>query len=216
MNKVKLSSHWVTVTAPMHRDLDTMAFLLNNCNCKNLCSSIRRPTLTTSHNTVDACGFGIGGFHNGVVWQSYWPSPMRWMHSNLKELVGAVVHVCRFAPQWRGYFIQLGSDNTDTIGWITRGSGRPPEIMPWLKLLFWTLMHYDISLEMIYVPGIQNQLADCASRFKQQELARLLTEWHGSYTPIKLDSTPPDAILFPDRNTFMEQVGILGDLLQEQ
>ena len=86
MNKVKLSNHMVSVTSVMTSDLDILSMLLDTCNLHELKSVIKCDHIPITHNTVDACGFGLGGFFNGKVWQFHWPDEVI-AHSDIKELV---------------------------------------------------------------------------------------------------------------------------------
>ena len=49
--------------------------------------------------------------------------------------------------------------------------------MPLLKQLFWLGISWQFDLTIIYLPGVHNELSDCASRGKWQELQLHLQKW---------------------------------------
>ena len=49
--------------------------------------------------------------------------------------------------------------------------------MPYIKKLFWLGIQRGFQLEVVYLPGIHNELSDCASRLKLKEQQLHLQHW---------------------------------------
>lgn len=192
MNKVKHQHHFVHITSEMREDLHVWSHLLTAFNSSSISSSIRCGTIPASHNTTDACTSGLGGFFNGEVWFSNWP-PEVTAHINIKELAAAVSQANRFAHLWAGHKVVLGCDNTATVSWINRTAARPPEAMPYIKELFWLATKHDFELQVVHIPGVQNTLADAASRQYHKLIPSLLSTWADTYQPISFHHTAPAA-----------------------
>ena len=177
MNKVRRQDHFVTINAACREDMDWWREALSMFNGVPVIPLVKPRKVPISHNTSDACTTGVGGFFNGEHWTKVLDTPVTSGEMNLTELQAAVEQVERFGSRWKGHEVELGVDNTQAVGWINKGRARPIQAMPLLKKLFWLGIHGQFDLKVIYLPGVHNELADCASRRKWQELEGHLAKW---------------------------------------
>ena len=131
--------------------------------------------------TIDACGYGGGGFFNGqgyhVVWQE-WPGAEE-LCINYKEVIVLLPAVRIWAAQWSNKVINVHSDNQCAVAIINRGTAKHPMVMQVLRQIAWAAATWNFDLRAYYYPGERNVLADCLSRIPALPAVRTLTNLLG-------------------------------------
>ena len=89
------------------------------------------------------------------------------MHINDKELFCIYLAALRWAPAWTNHHIIIHSDNQAAVAVINKGTTRSPQVMPFLRHLFWLSATHNFRITAKYIPGLTNVAADAVSRLHQ-------------------------------------------------
>ena len=84
----------------------------------------------------------------------------------LLELSGIVLAVATWADKLRKKSITVHSDNQAAVAIVNSFTSGCKRCMTLVRILVEVLMKFDIKLKALYVPGINNELADSLSRLK--------------------------------------------------
>ena len=116
---------------------------------------------------TDASDWGYGAFFDGQYFYGEWSQEQRGLSINARELIAVVLSLKAWGPQLSGKQITVQCDNTSTIQAWTKRSTRSGEMLPWLYELHFVAARYGCGVRLCHVPGVENTLADCLSRFGQ-------------------------------------------------
>ena len=113
----------------------------------------------------DASKLGWGAVCDLQTTKGSWSSQERSLHINILELKAAFLAIQSFLKHKTNMSIKLRLDNTTAVSYINnKGGTHSPELMA-LTLELWTwCLSRDIYIQAEHLPGVQNCLADRASR----------------------------------------------------
>lgn len=77
-----------------------------------------------------------------------------------------IVACILWGNQWSRKQILVYCDNAATVNIINIGRSLVPFINTFLRRLMWTCITGNFTLHAAYIPGLDNKIADCLSRFK--------------------------------------------------
>ncbi|GAA6097672.1 uncharacterized protein LOC119489294 [Tachysurus ichikawai] len=117
---------------------------------------------------------GFGGLFNNQWFTSSWPKELSTLPPNalstaLLELYPIVVACILWGKLWSRKQILVFCDNEATVHIINKGCSSVPFINTFLRRLTWTCVTCNFLLRSAHIPGLDNKIADCLSRFKFQE-----------------------------------------------
>ena len=119
---------------------------------------------------VDASGAASAAiFDSSFIIRPHNSRTSQW-HINDQELLSIYLAALMWAPEWRDHHVIVASDNTTAVASINKGSSKSPVIMRMLRDLFWISAKFNFHLIAEFIPGLQNTLADAASRLKLEPL----------------------------------------------
>ena len=82
----------------------------------------------------------------------------------LKELFPIVLACAIWGRDLANSSVVVHCDNLGTVALVKSGYSRVSQIMQLLRCLFFIRAYYQIDLWAVYVPGVENTLADAISR----------------------------------------------------
>jgi hypothetical protein len=170
-------SSFVAVTRSFKQDL---AFLLKLISGPSPRASVVRRPLTSGFAAWDAStSWGMGGYLDGAYFSVSWAAlaagqhgavaafypfgSVESSHINYLELFAAYWFLLKWGDRLRGHCIVCMSDNDPTVGMLRSLWGKAPFI-PLLKRILRLLVRYDLALDVHWLSGIRNDLADLLSR----------------------------------------------------
>jgi hypothetical protein len=116
---------------------------------------------------TDACLTGGGAhlLHDWCYfnWSIDFPHHMH-SHINVLEMLTVLLAIKRWGSSLSGTMVTVRSDNMTTLAAVTKGTSRSREIMPLVRELFWLSVRHDFVLKCVFLPGVDNVLADRISR----------------------------------------------------
>ncbi len=113
----------------------------------------------------DASGtWGCGAWYHSKWLQLRWPQSSDERHISFKELVEALLAVVAWGPLWRGKNVRGLCDNQAAVQVVTSRTCRDKPLMHLLRCLFFLEAHFQCSLVLAHIPGVQNALADDLNR----------------------------------------------------
>ena len=140
---------------------------------------------------IDACNEAAAAFYAGdwvhVPWRSYLPEA-RELHITAKEVLALEPACQRWAPLFAHRKVVVHSDNQAAVSQINKGSSKCPLVMQSLRRIFWLSAIFNFRLHCEYLPGVDNNLADAASRYHesggQVRLSNLLAHYFSHAVPV--------------------------------
>ncbi|MES9879857.1 MAG: reverse transcriptase domain-containing protein [Sedimenticola sp.] len=160
---LKHGSHRTLLTVDIRQDLIWWSSFLETFNGKStLLDRIPIECVFT-----DACDEAAGGSFGTdwfyCNWEIDWPQA-RGLHINEKEVLAVVIAARRWADSWGNKKIIIYSDNSVTVASINKGTSRNATVMQCLREFFWLSAKHNFHLTAKHIPGVQNFVADSASR----------------------------------------------------
>ncbi len=150
---------------------------------------------------TDACNDAAGGSYGSDWFYCNWgiDSPQAHsLHINEKEVLAVVLAANRWAPLWTNKRVVIYSDNSVTVASINKGTSRNAIVMQCLREFFWLSATYNFHLTARHIPGVQNFVADSASRLHMPgHLDRLMP--YTAYTPLSCHMSIRSLNLLLDR-----------------
>jgi hypothetical protein len=109
------------------------------------------------------------------------------LHINMKELATVREAALRWGATWSNHRVRVYTDNTTTAAAINKGTSTCSDAGPILQELSYLSLVYDFELEAIFIPGIDNILADSISRlYMPGQISRMfssISDWHDPHVP---------------------------------
>ena len=121
--------------------------------------------------STDACLTGIGGFFEGNFFHRTLPTfilDKKWNICVL-EMLAIVVAMRLWSPKLKGKCIVVHCDNEAVCQVINTGRTRCPLLQEGLRELCFLSAVAECQLKSVHLPGVENRLADCLSRWDQHE-----------------------------------------------
>lgn len=115
--------------------------------------------------TTDASKAGWGGFLPHCQTQGLWTVDESQLHINILELQAIFLALQAFEDMLVGKVVLCRCDNTTACSYIAKmGGTRSPSLQKLLDTLLHWCIQRDIVLQSVYLPGVENTLADLLSR----------------------------------------------------
>ena len=142
-------------------------------------------TRTAVDLSCDASQQSGGAFCQGdwmyCNWLADWPA-MAGQHINIKELAMIEQSVARWAPCYPGHKLCIQTDNMAAMAMTNKGSTSHPVAATLLQSMALTALTYNVTVQTIYLPGKDNEMADSISRLQSpgqlQRFVSLLNCWY--------------------------------------
>ena len=115
--------------------------------------------------TTDASSLGWGATINDRSFQGAWPADIAVRSSNFRELRTVLEWAQGHAHSFPNAFILLRTDNSCTVHYINKGTGRFPELAQIAERCEQVLRPYNIVMIAEHIKGVHNIAADALSRF---------------------------------------------------
>ena len=138
MNTLSQPHHHIRVNKQLRDDLSWWASFLRVFNAKTF--FIDSAPVSFEEFSTDACPIGGGGFFQGDWFYTNCAidhPDLAGTHINLKETFTVLLALCRWKYQLRDKWIVVHSDNSTTISVLNKGTCRNPQVMQWLRSIFW-------------------------------------------------------------------------------
>jgi hypothetical protein len=160
---LKQAHHKVLLPSSFFADIDWwLRFLpLFNGKCLALKDAPVHDVYIDASNT--GSGFLFASDWGYCNWATDYPECQQ-MHINSKEIMSAVFAARRWGPWWRNSQVVFHTDSITARAALSRGTAKSPEIMPYLRELFWLSAQYNFTVKASYIPGIANDTPDTISR----------------------------------------------------
>ena len=165
MNTLSRPHHHIRVNKQLRDDLSWWASFLRVFNGKTF--FIDSAPVSFEEFSTDACPIGGGGFFQGDWFYTNWAidhPDLAGAHINLKETFTVLLALCRWKYQLRDKWIVVHSDNSTTISVLNKGTCRNPQVMQWLRSIFWLSATFNFRITARYIPSKANTMADAISR----------------------------------------------------
>ncbi len=126
-----------------------------------------------------------------AVYGSHWTiqeytGRYEWLgHTNIaiRELAAVLLGLSSFAHMMQNSQLLMRVDNQAIVSCISSGSSREPNIMNFIRCLyFYTAIHH-IQYQALYIPSLENEAADACSRLQIDRLYRVHPQADREMTP---------------------------------
>ena len=92
-------------------------------------------------------------------------------HITYLELYAVLLSVKRWGSLFKGRHIIVRSDNMATVAAVNNCTSKSKALMPLVREMFWLAVEFDFKLTAIFIPGVQNVMADRLSRLNEPRCA---------------------------------------------
>lgn len=123
--------------------------------------------------TTDASDFAWGAHCEGKTVGGPWGLEEKLWHINFKELVAVWLALKVFAANKRNVSIKIAVDNMTALSYVHRKGGRKEYLNEVARCIWLWLIERKIDIQISFIPGKDNKLADSASRTDYHDS----TEW---------------------------------------
>ncbi len=86
------------------------------------------------------------------------------MHISFKKAYAIYLAARCWGSLWANQHVVIKSDNQAAVTMINKGTTANPQVMEWLRDLFWLSAIYNFRITASYIPGVDNVFADSLSR----------------------------------------------------
>ena len=130
---------------------------------------------------------------SGAIFGSEWcygERPADWKYRNIAvlEFYPIVLSICLWGHKMSNQSVLIFTDNESLVHVINKQSCRDTSLMFFVRKLVLHCLRHNIRFKARHVPGIDNKLADCLSRFQVSQFKQLAPS-HMSGLPTAI---PPD------------------------
>ncbi len=162
MNLLVLPNAKYQLTPEFRKDIFGWKNFLSVFNGKRLLHS----KIPIADVQTDACNVAVGAFYRGDWAYSFLPADapsLTSMHINFKEAYAIYLAAKCWGALWANQHVVVKSDNQAAVAMINKGTTANPQVMEWLRDLFWLSAIYNFRITAAYIPGIDNVYADSLS-----------------------------------------------------
>jgi hypothetical protein len=190
--------HRVDLNAECRIDLAMWSTFLEKWNGCNFFLDSQLTVASDMHLFTDASpSFGCGGFYQGE-WFSYaWPKFIYELEPNpsiaLFELFPIVVSAVLWGTRWSKRRIVFHTDNAPVVEMINKGRTSCGGPMRLLRRLTLIALQHNFTMTAVHIPGRDNVIADCLSRFQIAKFRRLVPNARQQPSPLP----PQHLLLYP-------------------
>lgn len=115
--------------------------------------------------TSDASGhWGCGAWHEKKWFQLQWGEKSEHLNIATKELVPIIIAAVIWGQRWKEEKVIVRCDNAAVVAVLTSRYSKDTHLMQMLRCLFFIEAHYQFKMEVVHIPGVENDLADDLSR----------------------------------------------------
>ena len=108
---------------------------------------------------------GLGGVNRGYKWPGLGTcSSGQLPRRNSSQLSWRLCYGVRYGREWKGRAILAHCDNQAVVEVVNSGYSRDQGVMQLIRCLFFIRAFFDISLQVVHIPGHLNIAADAISR----------------------------------------------------
>lgn len=133
-----------------------------------------RPSKPSVSIFTDASGTkGLGGVYGDHWFSTRCPRRYRTRDIQFKEAYAVLQAILRWGDEWAGSHVTFHVDNEAVYNWLNSGSGRSPNSMGVIRMIFMLAAHLNFSFSSVWISTSENALADAASRFQYSRLFQL-------------------------------------------
>lgn len=155
---------YVVLTEAARDELKTWLLQVNEWNGRDIIRP--QPDLII---TTDSSLTGWGAVCNGKVVSGLWTRQEKAFHINVLELKAAFLAIKCFVGKQSNVHVLLQSDNVSTVVYLNKQGGTKSIHLCELAVEIWKYcLERSISLEAVHIAGVENDVADQASRRKAE------------------------------------------------
>jgi hypothetical protein len=194
---VKRPADWDKATTLPQQCLEELRWWLTNLSKWNGQSLL--PQLPSHTVYVDASNLGWGGSYQGTTVQGLWTQEEAGQSINWRELK-AIDLTLRSFTDLQHTTVLIRTDNTTAKAYVNRQGGTKSQKLNQLATNIWErCLRNGLRIQAQHIPGIQNKIADYASRhFFTKNLWQLVPP---AFQQIQTRYGPHDVDLFADRTS---------------
>lgn len=196
LRKLKAGHHRFRLTAEFRKDLNWWLSFVHQYNGVSIFLEEvwSRPDELLA---TDACLSGCGGLCREEAFTSEFPEHIinLQLHINALELLAVIVGVKTWGPSLRGKRLRIYCDNQATVAVINSGRSRDQYMLKCMRELTFYCAKYECMVRAVHLPGVENRLADCLSRWHLNRSYREEFRLRGGVN-VTLVSVPTNAYIF--------------------
>ena len=115
----------------------------------------------------DACLTGCGALCVPQFFHALFPEAIvaLRLHINELELLTLAVALKVWAPLLRGKRVKLHCDNQVSVEVLTHGRSKNKFLLACLREVMWVTACFEFEICAVHIPGVENRLPDCLSRW---------------------------------------------------
>ena len=178
--------HMIRLSSSFRADLEWWHVFVASCNGVSLLKG-RRSSEWRVEIWSDASGSWGCGAVWGVCWiQFSWESCPSFASASIapKELLPIIMAVAMWGHLWPGAEVLCHCDNMSVVAAINGGYCRDLAMAHMFRCLFFLEAKYDLTLSVVHVPWVENQLADAISRNKLDSFFDLFPQAQRQPSPL--------------------------------
>ena len=121
----------------------------------------------------DASNKAVAGVNESLYYQIRWEgetSVLELKHINIKELYAVVTSACTWGSLWTGRRVLFRCDNMSSVLAVSHWKSTNCDTMHLLRVLHFSAAIHDFEFKIEHIKGVQNIVADAASRQSEVEL----------------------------------------------
>jgi hypothetical protein len=183
------------------------------------------PVADFSVSVLTDASFTIGGGYviPGVAFSHWkWEKRERLLfeetkqHINILELMVVVVAIWANVGLFSNKTVLVQVDNTSAIAWVNAMRAKSALAQPWLQLLFLLCLSFNINVNALHIPGVDNVIADGLSRDVQVVITSLVQQGLSRVPPMPLISRLELFQKSNGRGGLVEQWQVIQEILMAQ
>ena len=184
-------AHTFTLTQSAKQDLLMWLSFLHNHNGRTIIRPLSIVNSSQIKLCADASKTGFGATYGRSWIQGTWPTKWKTLHISFLEMYPIYITISLFAPKLQNSSITFYSDNIGVVQILNKQSSKCHYLMQLVRPLVLILLHNNIHLKSLHIPGVENNLCDAISR--SQVTPSLLRQYG-----VNLHPTPLPQHLLPE------------------
>ena len=149
------------------------------------------PPTTALDVFTDACTDAGRSFCCGNLLYAHWANDVPLLtphHINTKELAAVVMAAQAWSHVWANHHVVVFTDNRVTEAAVNNGTARNSTCLHFLKHLAALALQFNFNISAVYIPGVDNTIADTISRLHEPGKLNLLSSHLNVSVPCLLQS----------------------------
>jgi hypothetical protein len=127
------------------------------------------------HSSSDAATFGGSSVFVPEFLQVKWEGELSYLsalHINVREMFMVATSALTFGHRWSGSLVVFHCDNQSDVFAVLKGKSKNKEIMHLIRVLHYAAAVHGFAYEIRHIRGVDNTLADMASRMDVEVFLR--------------------------------------------